>query len=266
MMSTSVAPGKSLAVESFLFANRLITHWRREPVMPTQSLLFPTFLLLTAHLLVDKSLMRINGTSGLYSLVPTCAIAGAVFGGLAAGMGIPFERDCGLLSKLWLLPVNRSSALIGRLIAEGARTFVASAFITAAGVGLGMRFKGGWLAVIPFILIPVLVAVLFSTLVIAIVVRAKRGTVLFWLGVPAMGAAFASSGVPPVETMSAWVRPFAQFQPLAVAIESMRALALGGPALWPLLLSLMWAVVIAMVGGPLAVRNYRAGAENGRLS
>ena len=135
--------------------------------------MFPTFLLITYKLLVGKSMVRITGTDSLYGLVPMCAVAGAMFGALGAGLTIIGERDSGLLSQLWVLPVNRASALVGRLLAEAARTVVGAALITAVGVALGLRFDGGWLAVIPFLLVPVLVVVVFSTAVIAIAVRAK---------------------------------------------------------------------------------------------
>jgi ABC-2 type transport system permease protein len=263
-MTANAPLRSSLAVESLLFASRLLTHWRREPVMPIQALLFPTFLLVTYDLLVGKSIMRITGTDSLYGLVPMCAVAGAMFGSLAAGLTIPAERESGLLSQLWTLPVNRASALTGRLLAEAARTLVGSALITAVGVGLGLRFKGGWLAVIPFILVPVLVVVIFSTAVIAIAARSKSNAVLIWLGVPSITLVFSSSGVPPVEMLPSWMRPLIHLQPMAPTIASMRALAQGGPALWPLLLSFMWALGLAAVVGPLAVRGYRAAAESGR--
>jgi ABC-2 type transport system permease protein len=43
----------------------------------------------------------------------------------------------------------------------------------------------------------------------------------------------------------------------------MRALAQGGPALWPLLLTLIWSVGLAAVIGPLVVSGYRAAATSG---
>ncbi len=141
---------------------------------------------------------------------------------------------------------------------------MSSALITAVGVGLGLRFKGGWLAVIPFILVPVLVVVVFSMAVIAIAVRAKTGAVLMWLGVPATGAVFASSGVVPLQTLPSSVRLEIHLQPMWATIESMRGLAQGGPVLWPLLLTVMWVLGLAAVLGPLAVRGYRAAAESGR--
>jgi ABC-2 type transport system permease protein len=262
-MTANAPPRSSLAGESLLFASRLLTHWRRAPTVPIQALLFPTFLLITYKLLVGKSMVRITGTDSLYGLVPMCAVAGAMFGALGAGLTIIGERDSGLLSQLWVLPVNRASALVGRLLAEAARTVVGAALITAVGVGLGLRFEGGWLAVIPFLLVPVLVVVVFSTAVIAIAVRAKSSAALFWLAMPSIALVFSSSGIPPVGMLPSWMRTLIPLQPMAPTIESMRALAQGGSALWPLLLTVVWTLGLAAVVGPLAVRGYRAAAESG---
>ena len=262
-MTANTSPRNSLLGESLLFAGRLLTHWRRAPTVPIQALLFPTFLLITYKLLVGKSIVRITGTDSLYGLVPMCAVAGAMFGALGAGLTIIGERDSGLLSQLWMLPVNRASALVGRLLAEAARTVIGAALITAVGVVLGLRFEGGWLAVIPFLLVPVLVVVVFSTAVIAIAVRAKSSAALFWLAMPSIAVVFSSSGVPPIGMLPSWMRTLIPLQPMAPAIESMRALAQGGSALWPLLLSVAWALGLTVVIGPLAVRGYRAAAESG---
>jgi ABC-2 type transport system permease protein len=253
----------SLAAESMLFAGRQLTRWRREPVVPMQALLFPTFLLITYYLLVGKSFMTITGTDSLYRLVPMCAVAGAMAGALGAGVALPHERDWGLLSQFWALPVNRASALTGRLIAEAARTLLGTALITAVGIGLGLRFNGGWIAVIPFVLVPVLVVVVFSMAVIAIAVRSRNATMLTWLGMVSIGSVFSCAGVPPIEMLPSWTRPLIHLHPMSPIIESMRALADGGPLLWPLLLTFGWILGTAAVMGPLAVRGYRAAAEFG---
>ncbi len=87
-MSANAPPRSSLAAESLLFAGRLLTRWRRQPMVLIQALVFPTFLLITYKLLVGKSIIRITGTESLYGLVPMCAVAGAMFGALAAGRRI----------------------------------------------------------------------------------------------------------------------------------------------------------------------------------
>ena len=116
------------------------------------------------------------------------------------------ERDGGLIGRLWVLPVHRASALTGRLLAEAARTLTSSVLITAVGVGLGLRFKDGWLSAIPFILVPVPVIVVFSMAVIAVAVRAKTSAALIWLGIPATGLVFARSGFIPPQALPSSVR------------------------------------------------------------
>jgi len=134
--------------------------------------------------------------------------------------------------------------------------------ITAVGVGLGLRFKGGWAAAIPYVLVPVSVVVVFSTAVIAIAVRSRNPTLLTWLGMVSVGSVFACAGVPPVEMLPAWSQTTIRLNPLSPTIESMRALAEGDPALWPLLLTCAWILCAAALVGPLAVRGYRTAAEN----
>lgn len=255
--------GSSLVEESLLFAGRLLTDWRRDPMVSIQALLYPTFLLITFKLLVGKSVVRITGTDSIYGLVPMCAVAGAMFGAFAASFSIKIERDTGLLSRLWVLPVNRASLLTGRLLAEAARILVGAVSITAVGIVLGLRFQGSWLAVIPFLLVPTVVGVIFSTAVIAIAIRTNSSTALIWLMVPSASVVFSSSGVTPVDGPM-WTRALVHLNPIAATLESMRALALGRPALWPLLVTLFWAVGLAAVTGSLAVRGYRAAAASAR--
>ena len=262
-MTVATPLRSSLLYESLVFAGQHFNHWRRDPMVPIQAMVFPTFLLITYYLLVGKSVLRITGTDSLYGLVPTCAIAGAFSGALAVGLTLPFERDTGLLSRLWALPVNRASVLTGRLVAEAARTLASTALITAVGVGLGLRFEGGPLALLLFLLVPVAVVLVFAMAVIAVAARAKDGTVLIWLGLPAITAVFASSGSPPIESLPSWMWPLLRFQPMEPIVSSMRELAQGGLPLGPLLHSMVWIVGLGAIVGPLAVRSYRAAAESG---
>jgi ABC-2 type transport system permease protein len=261
-MTASTPPQSSLAVESLRFAGRRLVRWRRQPILPIQALLFPTLLLITYNLLVGKSILRITGTDSLYGLVPMCALAGAMFGALGAGVAVTVDRDTGLLTRLWTLPVRRASALVGTLLAEAGRTLCAAVLITAVGVALGLRFEGGWFGVIPFLLVPVLVGVVFATVVIAIAVRVQDNVLITWIATGAIGLVFASSGAASVEAFPSWLQPLIHLQPMSPTIESMRAFAQGGPVLWPLMQSFVWILGVAAVSMPLAVRGYRAAAES----
>ncbi|WP_299565950.1 ABC transporter permease [uncultured Mycolicibacterium sp.] len=254
----------ALLSESLVFAEQHFTRWRRDPLVPTQALIFPTFLLVTYYLLVGKSVLRLTGTDALYGLVPTCAIAGAFSGAIAVGLTLPYERDARLLTRYWVLPVHRASALTGRLIAEALRTLAGTVLITGVGIGFGMRFQAGPLGLLVYLLIPVLVSLVFAMVVIAIAVRAKDGTVLIWVGVPAITAVFASSGSPPVESLPSWMWPLLKFQPMQPIVDSMRTLAQGGAPTWSLFYTTLWIVSGAVILAPFAVRGYRVAVESAR--
>ena len=114
MTVNTTSGAHSLFTESFLFAGRHVRHWRRLPVIPIQSVLLPTLLLVVYYLLVGESMRAISGTDNLNGLVPVCALAGGMFGALGAGFNVPLERSSGLLSRWWSFPVHRASVLVGR--------------------------------------------------------------------------------------------------------------------------------------------------------
>ena len=253
----------SLALQSRLQAGRLLRGWTREPVVLIQSLIFPTFLLVVYALVIGESIRNLTGDNSLYGLVPMCAVAGALFGAIGAGAAIPEERESGLLSRFWVLPVHRASALTGRLMAEAGRALIGALAITAVGVALGLRFGEGWLAAIGFVFMPVLMVIGFSTVIIAFGVKSNGKNIITGLSTVAFLLLFFNSGMVPVDVFPSWIQPVVRAQPMSPAIEAMRALADGGPTLWPVLQSVAWVVGLLAVFGPMAVRGYRAAAESG---
>jgi ABC-2 type transport system permease protein len=195
--------------------------------------------------------------------VPMCAVVGAIFGTLGAGLALPAERESGLLSRLWVLPVHRASALTGRLLAEGVRTTASAIVLTAFGIVLGLRFVTGWPAAAAFVLVPVMISLGVATVVIAIAVRADGRAMVTWLGAGCVILLFFNTGVAPADVFPSWLQPAVRLQPMSPTIEAMRGLAEGGPVLWPLLQAAVWAGGLVAVFAPTAVRGYRAAAEAG---
>ncbi|MDX1891018.1 ABC transporter permease [Mycolicibacterium sp. 050158] len=262
-MTTLGSQRRALAAESMVFAGRLLTHWRRAPLVPLQSLLFPTILLIVYYMLVSKSMMRLTGGDGLDVVVSMCAVAGGMSGALAAALSIPDERDDGLLSRFWMMPVHRASALAGTLLAEAARTLAATVVIVAVGILLGLRFHGGPGAAVLFVLIPVLWVSVYATMVIVVALRCQSRVVLTWINTFSLGAVFGSSAVIPPDLLPGWATWFVSKQPMSPTIESMKALARDGFALGPLLWTAAWIIAIGVPMGALAMGSYRAAATSG---
>lgn len=248
--------------QSRVHARRLLLGWWRAPVVLVQSLIFPTFLLIVYALVVGASVRQLTGSSSLYGLVPMCAVAGALFGAMGTGAAIPDEREAGLLSRLWALPVHRASALTGRLLAESARALTGAVVLTAVGLAMGLRFTEGWPGAIGFVLIPVLMVIGFSTIVVAVAVQSGGKNIITGMSTVCFLLLFFNSGMVPVDVFPGWVQPIVRAQPMSPAIEAMRGLAGGGPVLWPVLQSVAWVAGLVAVFGPIAVRGYRLAAEN----
>lgn len=261
-MSAKTPAVPTMLRESAIFAGRRLLRWRRSPMIPIQALLLPTLLLITYRLLVGDSMRRITGADSLYRLVPMCALAGAMFGALSLGLAIPNERYTGILSRFWTLPVHRASALTGTLLAEAIRCVCGGLIITAVGMVMGFRFSGSPLTVIPFVLVPTVVALTFACIVIAVGARAQNNVVLTWLGTGSVGLVFGSSGIAPTEMFPSWVAPIIRYQPMSAAIDTMRALASGEPIAGPLLLTAGWMIAIGLIAVPSAIRGYRLAAQS----
>jgi ABC transporter DrrB family efflux protein len=151
--------------------------------------------------------------------------------------------------------------LTGRLLADTGRMLVTILIVVAVGYAVGFRFHNG---VIPAILMIVLATVFgLSICVIAAFTGLAIGDEesvqafgLIWL----FPLTFLSSAFVPIQSMPGWLQAFANNQPVTYVINTMRALALGGPIEANLLKSIAWLAGILIVFIPLAVRAYKRAA------
>ncbi|WP_308012671.1 ABC transporter permease [Mycobacterium intracellulare] len=249
-------------IESWVQAARLLLRWRRDQAVLMGSLLLPVFLLLCYQIVLGEQVHKVTGVDSVYGVVPMCAVISALFGSLGNSVGITMDRQSRLISRMWILPIHRASALMGWLTAEVVRAFIGTILITAIGLALGLRFKQGWPAALAFILIPSVVVTGFTALVMALAVRNNGRTAMTSLLGLTFAMAFVNPGATPISTFPNWVRPLIRIQPISPPIETMRALAHGGPLVWPLVITLAWAGVLLAVFIPVAVRGYRLAAES----
>ncbi|MEM6107857.1 ABC transporter permease [Mycobacterium sp. 050272] len=261
MTSQSTHHG-SLLVESWLEAGRHLIRWRRDRAVLMGSLLFPIFLLLLYQIVLGEQLHRATGVDSIYGLVPFCAVLSALFGSLGNAVGITMDRQAGLLTRMWVLPVHRASALTGRLVAEATRALVGTLLITLLGVFLGLRFTHGWATVLLYVLIPSIMVVGYTTLLMALVIRTNGRTIMTWLVGGTVTLAFVNPATTPVQSFPKALQPWIHIQPLSPPIETMRSLAYGGPIVLPLAMTFLWAIVLVAVFAPLAIRGYRRAAES----
>ena len=133
--------------------------------------------------------------------------------------------------------------------------------IVGVGYAVGFSFKNGAVPAVGMVLL----ATVFGLAICLIAAytglaigdeESVQAFGLIWL----FPLTFVSSAFVPISTMPGWLQAFASNQPVTYVVDTMRALALGGPIEANLLKSIAWLAGIFIVFGPLAVRAYRRAA------
>ena len=137
--------------------------------------------------------------------------------------------------------------------------------IVAVGYAVGFRFHNGFGPAVAMVVLATVFGL--SICVIAAFTGLAIGDEesvqafgLIWL----FPLTFVSSAFVPIQSMPGWLQAFAKHQPVTAVVDTMRALALGGPFsanltadLWK---SIAWLAGIFIVFVPLAIRAYRRAA------
>jgi ABC-2 type transport system permease protein/oleandomycin transport system permease protein len=176
-------------------------------------------------------------------------------------VGLATDLNTGFLERFRSLPMARSAVLAGRTLADLTRNVFVVAMMVAIGFAVGFRVHTG---VVPFI------AALALVLLFGYVLSWVLATVGLIVGEPeaAQAAAFpviapfvfASNNFVPVSSMPAWLRLFAEHQPVSVTTQAVRTLVLGGSAGPDVLKALAWMAAILVVFVPLSVWRYQRSA------
>src|SRR5690606_29832464 len=236
---------------------RLLLRWLRNPVALLETLVIPCLLLLMLDIVVGGQIERFTGEDALFGSVPMVASVGALSGAVTAGVMLGREREAGLLARFWVLPVHRASGLIARVLAEGCRILAGTLVVVLVGYLLGFRFRQGLLPALAFVGVPVLFGLAFATLVTAVAVFTARTVPAEGLTILSTLLMFFSTGFVPLIAVPDWIQPIVRNQPMSAAVDTMKALALGGPLARPLTLILAWSLGAVLLCAVPAAIGYR---------
>jgi ABC-2 type transport system permease protein/oleandomycin transport system permease protein len=130
--------------------------------------------------------------------------------------------------------------------------------VLGVGYAVGFRFQNGFGPAVGMVVL----AIVFGMAICCIAAftglaigdeESVQAFGLIWL----FPLTFLSSAFVPIDTMPGWLQAFANNQPVTYVVDTMRALALGGPVTANLWKSIAWLAGIFIVFAPLAVRAYR---------
>ncbi|MFD3811872.1 ABC transporter permease [Rhodococcus sp. NPDC058639] len=248
---------------SRLQCGRLLLRWARDPVTLIQALIYPALTLVMFRIVLGDSITAATGQSSIFGTVPMIVLVGAMFGSVVSAVGLRAERDSGLLGRFYTLPIHRSAGLVGRLMAETTRVFATSLVIFAAGVVMGFRFTQGLGASVLLFVVPLIFGIGFALMVTVLATVPGRIPLVELVSIVCTMLMFFNSGFVPVMAYPTWLQPIVANQPMSCAIDTMRALAIGGPVAEPFVKTLAWSLGTVAVFLVPAIRGYRRAAQNG---
>ena len=244
--------------DTLTITRRNLLVWMRVPAYIVFTVIQPVmFVLMFRYVFGGAIPVKVKG-GYVNFLMPGIIGQTAAFATFGTAIALAQELKKGVIDRLRSMPMARSAVLAGRLVADTARMLVTILIVIAVGYAVDFRFQNG---VVPAILMVVL-AVVFGVAICLIAAftglaigdeESVQAFGLIWL----FPITFLSSAFVPISTMPGWLQAFANNQPVTYVINTMRALALGGPIEANLWKSIVWLVGIFVVFAPLAVRAYK---------
>jgi ABC transporter DrrB family efflux protein len=244
--------------DTLTITRRNLLIWMRVPAYLVFTVIQPVlFVLMFRYVFGGAIPVKVRG-GYVNFLMPGIIAQTAAFATFGTAIALAVELKKGVIDRLRAMPMARSAVLGGRLVADTGRMTVTILIVLGVGFAVGFRFNNG---LVPAILMVVL-AIVFGLSICCIAAytglaigdeESVQAFGLIWL----FPITFLSSAFVPIATMPGWLQAFANNQPVTYVIDTMRALALGGPVAANLWKSIAWLAGIFIVFLPLAVRAYR---------
>lgn len=198
-------------------------------------------------------------------LVPGLMIQVAAFGSGQTALGLTEDLQNGVIDRFRALPMARSAVLAGRTGADLVRNAVIIGLMVSVGTALGFRYQTSFVRFLGAFALALLFAHALSWVMAAVGLKVRTPEAVQAAAfIPIFPLVFASSVFLPTATMPAWLRVFADHQPLTVVTNAMRGLILGDGALpvgqdlaTEIVRALAWIAALTAVASLLAVRSYR---------
>nr|WP_042195415.1 ABC transporter permease [Kibdelosporangium sp. MJ126-NF4]CEL21991.1 probable ABC drug resistance transporter, permease component [Kibdelosporangium sp. MJ126-NF4]CTQ92771.1 probable ABC drug resistance transporter, permease component [Kibdelosporangium sp. MJ126-NF4] len=243
--------------DSTTMLRRDFTHSRRNLMMTISGIAVPVFMMLL-FVGVFGGAIGGSGSGSDYVdyLTPGIIIMAAGAGSAATAIKICQDMAEGIISRFRTMDIARSSILIGQVIGSVVRTVVSGALVIGLALLLGFSPQasfGDWVAVLG---VYVLLTFAVTWLAVCFGLKAATPAGANSLSLILQFLPFISSAFVPTGSMSGPVRWFAENQPYTPVIETIRGLLMGTPIGNSAVLTVVWCVVLSLIGFLWARKQY----------
>jgi ABC-2 type transport system permease protein len=212
---------------------RWLARLRREPLVLLATAVQPVlWLLLFGNLLsqlADGS--EIPGGSYLRFMTAGAVVMTIFNAAMGGGVELLFDRETGLLVRMFAAPVHRLSIVTSRFIYVVGLACLQSLVILLVAMLAGVRYATGLAGIAACLGFGALFGAGIASLSVALAFSLRNHGDFFTItGFVTLPLMFLSSALVPLDQMPSWLRSLAQLNPMTHAIEAVRSLVLEG---WP---------------------------------
>ncbi|HYQ69275.1 ABC transporter permease [Actinophytocola sp.] len=202
----------------------------------------------------------VSGSPGDYLsfALPGIIVQNGLFGTLNTGVGLSNDLAKGVFDRLRALPIARWAPLTGRIMADTVKQAWAVALLLGLGAIMGFRVGTSFAGLLGAFGLLLFVALAFSwiSVLVGVLVREPERVMVFGFAVM-FPLTFVSNVFVPTDTMPGWLQAWVHVNPVTILANALRGLLVSGPVATPVLQTVLWAIGILLVFGPLSVRAFR---------
>jgi ABC-2 type transport system permease protein len=180
-------------------------------------------------------------TPGIMLMTVAAAIQGTA-------ITVAMDMTEGIIDRFRTMAIARASVLTAHVLGSMIQTLVGTALVTGIALLIGFRPSATpveWLATIGIL---TLITFALAWLAVALGLIAKTVESASNLPQPLVFLPFLGSGFVPTDSMPAWLRAFAEYQPFTPFVETVRGLLMGTGIGNSGLLAIGWCAVIGLGG------------------
>jgi ABC-2 type transport system permease protein len=249
---TTTAPGDVIHARPAGFlhdlaaiAGRALRAVPRDPAAVVPPVLIALFFFVVNIATLQKLTGNHAGFSYTALEMATAILLGVT--GVSRAPALVLDVQTQYLDRLLLTPVRRTAILLGHMAADVAVAAALTVPILVLGVVLGVRFQGGLLGAVVFVLLASLWSLAFAGFGYAIALKTGNPAAvnsIFLLFFPFL---FLTSSYVPRSELSGWLNTVAGFNPVTYLLDGLRSLVLGDGWQWSQLAQAVAAITLVGV-------------------
>jgi ABC-2 type transport system permease protein len=247
--------------DTWTMTKRSLRHTTRSVDTIITVVMTPIAILLLFVYVFGGALEEQTGSIKYVDYITPGVIVMTVASGIAyAAVRLSMDLQQGIISRFRTMPVTPSSVLSGQALSSTLSNLFSCLLVIAVALLVGFRPTGNPVAWLCFLglLVLLILATTWLAMFFGLLAKTVEGAGAF--SYLLLLLIFISPSFVPTDSMTPWLRGFAEHQPMTPIIETMRSLLTDGtpgPDVWA---ALAWAAGILIVAHTLALGVYRRAA------